>query len=151
MADRLVEMLTELGVPDPKGWASSQTEEGIDQLSRASILVELAAIVREAAASAADEKNPPSERVAAALAAVKASGISDEAFRTALEFGCALTAFGVCALLDGATEIANNPGEREIALALKTPGHDFTVTDLGLHESWGQVLNTTLGREVYWS
>ncbi len=150
MASTLEDMFASLGVPDPAGWARSQREEGIDQLSRATLLVEFAGYAKDGATVALLDNSPPAPTEA--LAAIRAKGVSDETLRPLLEFACANALFAVCSLLDGSTEIALNPEDRSVALGLSDPsGDDHKIVDLSLHESFGEVVNTVTKREVFWA
>jgi hypothetical protein len=153
--DDLAQAFGTLGVDDPEGWATSQLDEGIPQLARATILVEFAEIVGASADQVLTGGEFPSDRLERTLFKIREAGVSDDDLGMLLKFGSSLTVFSILSLLDGATEVSNNPGAIEIALAHGVAGEEnlentLEVEELGLHESWGEVVTAKLGKEVYW-
>jgi hypothetical protein len=152
--DDLTEKFTALGVDEPESWARSQITEGINQLARATLLVEFAAMVRSTADDVLVEDTFPTVDVKDAFASIRAAGVDDNALRKVVEFCAALYAFNVLALLDGATEPDSNPGELAFALAVSKisdgSDNDFETSDLSLHESWAEIATAKLGKDVYW-
>jgi hypothetical protein len=151
----LTGLFADLGIEDPKGWATSQLDEEIPQLTRATILVEFANAVNSSVEQVLEKTDLPSKRLQKTLAGIKAAGISDDDLGLLLKFSSALTVFSICSVLDGATEISNNPGNIAVALAHGAGGDgeddlSLEISDLGLHESWSEVATAILGKEVYW-
>lgn len=152
----LARMFSELGVDTPESWAESQIAEGLPQLARATILVEFADAVRSATDTTLSGTDLPHPRLDTTLARIREAGIADDDLAVLLKFTASQAVFNVCALLDGATEISNNPGSIVVALAhgvseADDPDADLEVDDLSLHESWGEVATAILGEGVFWS
>lgn len=153
---KLARMFSELGVENPESWADSQVAEGIPQLARATILVEFADAVKSATDATLSGIDMPHARLDTTLASVREAGIADDDLALLLKFTASQAIFNVCSLLDGATEISNNPGSIVVALAhgvseANDQDADLEVDDLSLHESWGEVATTILGEGVFWS
>jgi hypothetical protein len=153
----LVEKFRSLGVNDPEGWAGSQVREGIPQLTRATILVEFAKVIEDAAAQALAAEHLPSEILGSTITAIRAATVVDDDLKKLLQFACTLAVFNVCTLLDGSRDIRTNPAGVSLSLAISyddpmgTDDMTFGPADLALHESVGEVVTSVLGNEVYWS
>jgi hypothetical protein len=152
--DNLTAKFAALGVDEPESWAESQRREGINQLARATLLVEFAAMVRSTSDDVLVETDFPTPDVRAAFDAIRTAGIGENVLRRVIEFSAALYAFKVLTLFDGATEPDRNPGQLAFALAVSNVASgseaSFETADLGLHESWGEVATAVLGKDAYW-
>lgn len=148
----LVAAFKELGVDDPEGWAQSQTEEGIDQLSRATALRALADTAARAPllVEAMAEDPRATAEVRASAQRLREMGVPQEDLNRVLKAAVAETMFEVCALFDGSAEPEINPGNVKFgAFSVKEVGDDFVPgDDLGLHEDWLQFAANSLGDDV---
>jgi hypothetical protein len=146
----------ELGVDNPGGWASSQLDEGIPQLTRATLLVEFARLVQESVRDVLGPDSKPSERIERVLAATRSAGVPEQDLALLLQFAASLVVMNICTLLDGASQPVVNPGAIAVSIAHGIDdGSDddivFEADDLALHESWGEVVTALIGKEAYWS
>lgn len=151
----LIEKFRFLGVTEPEGWAASQEGEGIPQLTRATILVELARIIGDTTKDCLAGPYP-STRLTSTVDAIRSAGVKDDDIVVLLQFAATSVLFNVSALLSGASEIHRNPDGVSVSLAIS---HDdpavedmtFEPTDLALHESLGDVVTARLGKDVFWN
>ena len=145
----LVDHFRSLGVDDPEGWASSQEEEGIDQLARATLLRALADEVAAAPGLWAAQTGPDSTpEVRAAAERLAASGADPQDIDLVLTATAWELVFGVLSLLDGASEPALNPGDVGAGIFALDDAYEPTGAPLALHESWRDVAGTILGPKV---
>lgn len=153
----LIDAFKALGVSQPEAWATSEINESIPQLARATLLVQFARSVETATASVFDQiaDHPPTPKLPAILEKLRASGATDDDLLVLMRFAASLVVFDICALLDGVADVQTNPGAFAYGLALAkddpaADALDFQPVALGLHESWGHVLTEKLGHDVYW-
>lgn len=149
MGDGSVDDFRALGVPDPEGWARSQRSEGIDQIARATVLRQFAAIANGAPDHWDDQRQESATpEVQAAAARVAGSSAEREDIALVLKATVWNTLHDVLAYLDGATEAEINPGGVDVGLFRL--GDDFTPAGAvdGLHESWRGIASAILGDEV---
>ncbi len=143
----------ELGVDEPKAWADSQRNEGIDQLSCATVLRAFADVANRAPQiwdNLAEARNVPAP-LAESLARINALGIKEEDLHRVLKGVASDMLFDVCSLLDMAAIPEVNPGEVMFgAFAVKEVEGDLVPNNegLSLHESWNEVAATVLGEDV---
>jgi hypothetical protein len=155
--ETLIEAFKALGVEEPEAWAGSELKDGIFQLARATLLVEMASSVEVGTQSVLDydQHEFPSARVPTILNKIKAADVTDDDLLVLLRFASSLVVFDLCALFDGSSEVRNNPGQLAFGLAVAhddpmSDECDLQPTDMGLHESWGTLVAEKLGKDVYW-
>lgn len=148
----LVAAFKELGVDDPEGWASSQTNEGIDQLARATALRALSDIAAGAPTILAGmDQSGATAEVRASAKRLQAADVDQEDMDLVVKAVVSDLMFNVCALLDGAAEPTVNPGGEMLgAFSVKEVGGDFIPVGegLGLHEDWNEFAANALGEDV---
>ena len=146
----LVKKFAMLGVPDPESWAGSQTREGIDQISRATMLRAMADIVQESEGMVklfreADWVIDPVRNAANRLS------ISDEAtedISTVAKAAVYHALSSVMVLSDGSAVIENNPENVEIGLFKLDENFEPKSQINGLHESWSSVASAIVGKHI---
>ena len=149
----LVAAFNELGVSEPEAWAASQVSEGIDQLSRATILRAFADVANSAPSywHALASSEYETDEVQASAKRLADMNIPVEDLERVVKATVSQAMFDVCALLDGSAEPEVNPGGVMFgAFPVKEEGDDFepVSTSLGLHESWNEVAAAILGKDV---
>jgi len=145
----LVKKFEILGVDDPESWASSQVKEGIDQVSRATVL---SALVDAVISSCAKGKKPEFLRGSAAGTATWEKLLTAGIEPSVLKDFCSLAfASGIeqaLIRLSGAMELSPNPDGMEVVV-VKFDSETRDVVPLDdLHESFWQLLTFKLGREI---
>lgn len=149
MADDPIDAFRALGVPDPEGWAHSQRAEGIDQLARATVLRQFAAIANGAPGHWDDQRLEfATPEVRAAAERIDQAGIASDDIALVLKATVWNMLHDVLAYLDGATEADINPGEVDVGLFRLASDMSPAGSVDGLHESWRSVASSILGSEV---
>ena len=140
----------ELGVPDPTSWAKSQINEGIDQLSRATVLRAMAEIVVRYsntpeliadAVWATDQVRDAAKRIGGA-------GVSSADLALIVKTAVYYSLSDMMVLFDGCVEFENNPGQIQVGLFTLADNFEPASAIEGLHESWSQVAGAIVGKEV---
>lgn len=149
MADALTEQFRSLGVNDPDGWARSQQSEGIDQISRATLLRALADIIADAPYFWNGQTGPhAADQVRLAAARIAASDVSPDDLALVLQATTWEVVFSILSLLDSASEPEINPADLSFGVfALDEDGSPLDEP-LMLAESWREVAAAVLGPEV---
>jgi hypothetical protein len=145
----LVKKFVLLGVDDPESWASSQENEGIDQIARATVLASLVdATLQSTLAGPKPEFLRATEIGKTAWDEVSRSGVNA---KTIAELCMTAFASGVeqtLLRLSGATELVPNPDSIEVSI-VKFDADSGTVDPLDdLYESFGRFLEHKLGRDL---
>ena len=145
----LVKKFVLLGVDDPENWASSQEEEGIDQVARATVLASLVgATMQSTLAGPKPEFLRATEIGKTAWEEISRSGVNT---KTIAELCMTAFASGVeqtLLRLGGAMELVPNPDSIEVSI-VKFDADASVVNPIeGLEESYGKLLEHKLGREL---
>jgi hypothetical protein len=149
MTDSLVEQFKTLGVSDPDQWASSQRDEGIDQIARATILRALADIVAEVPLTWGGQRKHGTPEVIAAAERIANLGIPEDDFALVLKATAWDVVFEMLSVFGGASEPELNPAEVSFTVR-RTDDEEFEPVgdELMLHESWREVGAAVLGTEI---
>lgn len=148
--DELRLKFDELGVPNARAWAESHVNEGIDQLSRATVLRAFADVVvkSQGTLNAFSEADWVSAEVKNAARMLEKSDVSSSDLALVTKAALYYAISDIMALLDGAAELENNPGGIQIGLVRLDEKYEPSSQIHALHESWGEVASTVIGREV---
>ena len=139
-----------LGVLDPQVWAGSQLKEGIDQISRATMLRAMSDIVLESEEmvklfSEAEWVADPVRDAANRLCT------SEEALEDMAKVAKAAVYYALSSVMilsDGNAAIANNPANLEIGLFKLNENFEPSSQINGLHESWSAVASAVVGKHI---
>jgi hypothetical protein len=146
----LAKKFATLGVPDPESWASSQLREGIDQISRATMLRAMADIVIESERmvrlfAEADWVTYPVRNAANRLCS---SNEALEDMGTVVKAAVYHALSDAMVLSDGNAGIVNNPESVEIGLFRLDENFEPKSQIDGLHESWSSVASAVVGKHI---
>lgn len=139
-----------LGVPNPANWAKSQMNEGIDQLSRATVLRAMADIVvgsRRMPELFADA-DWVTDEVRNAARRINGAGVSSDDLTLIIKTAVYHSLSDMMVLFDDCAELENNPGQIQVGLFKLDDDFEPASPIEGLHESWNQVAGAIVGEDV---
>lgn len=149
-AAKLTKQFKALGVPNPEDWTKSQLGEGIDQLSRATVLRAMADIVVKSQEMPRLFANTDwaSDEVRNAAKKIESSDVLPEDIALIVKTAVYHSLSDMMVLFDDCAEFENNPGQ--IQAGLFKLDEDFKpISEIGsLHESWSQVAGEIVGKDV---
>jgi hypothetical protein len=145
----LVNKFIALGVDDPKSWATSQEDEGIDQVARATVL---ASLVEATISSTLTGQKPEFLRATeigkSAWAEILQSGASAKTIADLCMTAFASGVEQTLLRLSGAMELDPNPDGIEVSIVkFDVDAGEFDPIE-DFHESFGRLLEHKLGREL---
>lgn len=139
-----------LGVPDSASWARSQMNEGIDQLSRATVLRAMADIVVESQKMPKlfAETDWATDEVRLAARRIDDAGVSSDDLALIVKAVVYHSLSNMIVLFDDCAEFENNPGQIQVGLYKLDDDLEPASPIEGLHESWSQVAGAMVGKDV---
>jgi len=148
--ETLVEQFRELGVPDPEDWARSQIDEGIDQVSRATVLRAIADIVVKSSKDAPMLATTDwgSSKVKAAAERLYVNEEAAQDIETLLKAVLFQAFWDFMVISDGNAGIPVNPAKVNIGLYSRDDDFQPRAEIGGLHESWSEVAAATIGEGI---
>lgn len=149
-ATKLKKQFIALGVPNPEDWAKSQLSEGIDQLSRATVLRAMADIVVKSQEMPKLFANTDweTEEVSNAAKKIESSDVAPEDIALIVKTAVYHSLSDMMVLFDDCAEFENNPGKIQAGL-FKLDENFKPISEIGgLHENWSQVAGAIVGTDV---
>lgn len=139
-----------LGVPDASGWAKSQMNEGIDQLSRATVLRAMADIVigSHRLSKLFADADWVTDEVRNAARRIDDVGVSSNDLALVVKAVVYHALSDMMVLFDGSAEFDNNPGQIQAGLFKLDDDFEPASAIDGLHESWRSVASAIVGQDV---
>jgi len=139
-----------LGVPDPAIWAKTQVNEGIDQLSRATVLRAMADVVIKSSSMPALFADAVwvTDEVRNAAKRIEDSGVSSADLALFVKTAVYHSLSDMMVLFDNCAEFEINPGQIQAGLFKLNDDFEPSSAIEGLHESWSQVAGAIVGKDV---
>lgn len=149
-AEDLVTKFKILGVSDPDGWAKSQVNEGIDQLSRATVLRAMADIVVRSSGMLELLKDATwaTDEVRNAAKRIDDAGVASADLALVVKTAVYHSLSDLVVLFDNCAEFDVNPGHIQAGLFKLNDDFEPSSAIDGLHESWSQVAGAIVGKDI---
>ncbi len=146
----LTKQFEALGLQDTHAWAQSQVGEGIDQMSRATVLCALAEVVKNTPRllDALTGSDGETEQVQAALKRLNVSEQGRKDMALIAQLSAFYAIWDLIVLTDGSAEFSKNPADLSIGLFKMDDDYKPASQIEGLSESWMEVAAEIVGDDL---